>query len=127
MKLKRILNWFKSTWRYTCPRCQKGEMFIKPLNLSKPLAMNEVCGHCGQQFEPEPGYYFGAMFISYIVGSFIVLPIALVLVFVFDYTVEAAILWVILLGALLYLKLLRGARSLWIHLLVKYEETDAKN
>lgn len=27
--------------------------------------MNEKCPECGASFEPEPGFYFGAMFVSY--------------------------------------------------------------
>lgn len=27
--------------------------------------MNETCPHCGHKFEREPGYFFGAMFVSY--------------------------------------------------------------
>ena len=117
----KLLNWFKSMFSYKCPRCRKQGMFIKPLNLSAPLAMHKKCEHCNQDFEPEPGYYYGAMFLSYIVGSFILLPIALIMVFYYGMGVEATMGWIILLGALMYLKLLRGSRSLWIHLMIKYE------
>lgn len=82
--------------------------------------MPKSCGACNQLFEPEPGYYFGAMFLSYIVGSAILLPIALILVFYFSWGVEQTMVLIIILGAIMYLKLLRGSRSLWIHLMVKY-------
>lgn len=32
---------------------------------TKFMKMNEKCFCCGQSFMPEPGYYFGAMFVSY--------------------------------------------------------------
>lgn len=28
-------------------------------------AMNSVCSNCEVSFEPEPGFYFGAMYVSY--------------------------------------------------------------
>ncbi len=113
--------WLRSMFSYKCPRCRQHDLFIKPLNLGKPLAMHKECEHCHQSFEPEPGYYYGAMFLSYIIGSFILLPIALIMVFYFNKGVEATMGWIILLGILMYLKLLRGSRSLWIHLMIKYE------
>lgn len=27
--------------------------------------MNQVCSHCEATFEPEPGFYFGALYVSY--------------------------------------------------------------
>ncbi len=122
----KFLSWLKSMFTYKCPRCRQDDLFIKPLDIKSPLAMNEKCTQCHQSFEPEPGYYYGAMFLSYIVGSFILLPIALIMVFYFNKGVEATMGWMILLGALMYLKLLRGSRSLWIHLMIKYEGKDAK-
>lgn len=49
-----------------CPRCRQGDMFKFPLGkVTKFTKMNQKCGHCGVTFEPEPGFYFGAMFVSY--------------------------------------------------------------
>lgn len=96
-------------------------MFTEPFKLKSPLEMHERCLHCGQRFEPEPGFYFGAMFLSYILSAWILLIIALALVFYLHWTVESAMLVVIAIGALGYFKLLRFSRSLYIHIVVKYE------
>jgi len=37
--------------------------------------MNAVCPHCGVSFMPEPGFYIGAMYISY--GFNVILLIAI--------------------------------------------------
>ncbi len=51
---------------HKCPQCRKGNMFIHPLyKLHKFTKMYEYCPHCGIHYEPEPGFYFGAMYISY--------------------------------------------------------------
>lgn len=62
-----------------CPRCQEGETFeTGSWAMSKPFDMMNRCPHCNLNYFPEPGYYYGAMFISYIwTGWFCLLFIAL--------------------------------------------------
>src|SRR5258708_31933437 len=49
-----------------CPRCREGDIFQYPLNkVTKFSSMNKQCSHCDASFEPEPGFYIGAMFVSY--------------------------------------------------------------
>ncbi len=49
-----------------CPRCREGEMFSHgAYNLKKFSLINEYCPHCGVRLEPEPGFYQGAMYVSY--------------------------------------------------------------
>lgn len=111
----------KAMWNNKCPRCRQGDIFVKPLKLSDPVNMPEKCAYCGQKTEPEPGFYFGAMFLSYIFSGWYILLPALLLVFYFKWSVNAAMVFVIFLGIISYLKILRGARSLWLHLMVKHE------
>lgn len=111
----------KDMWAYNCPRCRKGKMFEEPFVLSKPLAMNTHCSHCHLKMEPEPGFYFGAMFISYIISSFFLLLPTLLLVFYFKWSVVAAIAFTLMLLAVTYLRFLRGSRALWLHLMVRYD------
>ncbi len=116
---------FKAMWNYKCPKCRKGDIFTKPFSFSKPLSMPHSCSHCGQLMEPEPGYYYGAMFLSYIVYSLIMLPAALFLVFYLKWSVEAAMGVVIAVSFLFFFRILRGARSLWIHMMVRYNPESA--
>lgn len=49
-----------------CPKCRRGKIFSGSLygfNLQKT---NENCSHCGMRFEIEPGYFYGAMYVSYV-------------------------------------------------------------
>lgn len=96
-------------------------MFTEPFDLSKPLEMPDRCEVCNQKIEPEPGFYFGAMFLSYGISAWLLLFVSLTLVFYFDWSVGAAMGVVLLVSALLYLKLLRFSRSLWMHMMVKYD------
>lgn len=111
----------KHMWQYKCPKCRQGDIFVKPLNITKPLDMPEACEYCGQLTEPEPGFYYGAMFLSYIFSGWYLLLPALLLVFYFKWTLGAAMALVIFIGILSYLTILRGARSLWLHLMVKHD------
>ena len=49
-----------------CPRCHQGNMFThSALNVTKFARMPAECPVCGQTFEPEPGFYFGSMYITF--------------------------------------------------------------
>jgi uncharacterized protein (DUF983 family) len=63
-----------------CPRCRKGNIFSFPVsNLTRFSVMNHECPVCGVRFEPEPGFYQGAMFVGYAlsVASLVILSILL--------------------------------------------------
>lgn len=110
----------------TCPRCRKGTMFVKPFQLKKPLQMHKRCEVCGQKFEPETGFYYGAMFISYLfiaLVSFIVVGIS---IFILGIQVELSFLILLAILAIIYIWNLRFTRSLWIHLVVKYDPNFIK-
>ena len=110
-----------NAWNYRCPRCRKSPLFREPFELSKPLEMPNACTTCGQRYEPEPGFYFGAMFVSYGLSSVILLPLSLILNFYTELSVNAIMALIILLGAIMFMKILRLSRSLWIQIMVGYD------
>lgn len=87
--------------------------------------MNKKCPVCGQRFEPEPGFYYGAMFISYIFMGFISLGLTGLMVFYFNFSIEIAFSVLIATLAIIFLWNLRFSRSIWIHLVVKYDPRTA--
>lgn len=113
---------FKAIWNYKCPRCREGQMFVQPFEIGNPLNMNEQCEVCNQKFEPEPGFYFGAMFISYILSAWFLLIPTLILVLIYDWSVGSAMGITLLLAAVTYFKFLRGSRALWLHINVKHNK-----
>lgn len=48
-----------------CPQCRKGNLFTHPLYSTKFTQMYEHCEVCGLRFQREPGFFYGAMYISY--------------------------------------------------------------
>lgn len=117
---------WKAMWNYKCPRCKEGDMFKKPFKMSDPLAMNRRCTKCELDFEPEPGFYFGSLIISYGISSWMLLLPALTLVFYFDWSVNGAMLATLAFAALTYFKVLRISRSLYLHFTMRYHK-DLEN
>ncbi|HZP95470.1 MAG TPA: DUF983 domain-containing protein [Candidatus Limnocylindria bacterium] len=94
--------------RLRCPRCLEGRVW------RSFLATYERCSVCGLVYEREPGYFTGAMVVSYAlaVPTFGIIVIALLLA-----GVDTAI--ALLAGGALYLCLapfiLRYSRVIWLH------------
>lgn len=110
----------KSMWLNECPRCRQAKIFTEPFKITDPLSMPEKCKACDLLLLPEPGFYYGAMFISYILSAWLFLLPSLLLVFYFKWEVSSAMLFTAAIGILTYFKFLRGCRSLWLHMNVKY-------
>lgn len=119
------MNIFSSIYHYKCPRCRQGDLFKKPLDISKPLDMNENCSCCNQSFSPEPGYYYGAMFISYIWTSFASLGLVAFFIWGLGWGVNASLFALVVVGAISFLWVLRISRSMYIHLDVRYDPEKA--
>lgn len=119
------MNVFSSIYHYKCPRCRKGDLFVAPFNPKDPLNMNDKCSHCKQSFEPEPGYYFGAMFISYGWTVWTIMAIVGFCMLVLDWTVEGSFALVIFVSAISYFFIARVSRSMYIHMDVRYDKNWA--
>ena len=52
-----------------CPRCCRGAVY------SGPLRMRGACPSCNLEFEREPGYFTGAMYVSYTLGIITTAPL----------------------------------------------------
>lgn len=54
---------------FTCPRCQEGQFFQShPYDLKNAGNIIEHCPCCGLKYEKEPGFFYGAMYVSYALG-----------------------------------------------------------
>ena len=70
LKNKTMLTEVKNIFTNRCPNCSKGKIFAdKSFYFSVGFPkMNKTCENCGFKFEKEPGFFFGAMFVSYALG-----------------------------------------------------------
>lgn len=49
-----------------CPRCHQGDFFVTRTAFSRHFDdMHQHCPNCGESFMPEPGFYWGSMYVSY--------------------------------------------------------------
>ncbi|MEE9438257.1 MAG: DUF983 domain-containing protein [Saprospiraceae bacterium] len=120
------MNFITSLWKYKCPKCRQGDLFVKPFDISNPLNINEKCEHCSQLFEPEPGYYFGAMFVSYVWTAFSSLAIIGFCMMVLNLSVNVSFGILVLISALTFFWIARISRSIYIHLDVRYDKVIDK-
>lgn len=116
-----------------CPKCRKGDLFSNKgsFRISGFTKFNDHCSSCGEDFQREPGFYFGASYVSYAltVAVWVAVYVALI---TFN-----ALGWIeyeffnnpwkfLIIGIVTLLVLLPGiyrlSRSLWISLFVKYKE-----
>jgi len=69
-----------------CPRCRKGKLFKSPpYNYFRFDQMNEYCSCCHLRFVIEPGFYYGAMYVSYAFSIAIVVVFGFLTSFIFDH------------------------------------------
>ena len=111
----------------TCPRCHEGKVFkyksaYQSLSFGK---LNERCAYCGQNFDPEPGFYQGAMYVSYGLSLALSFAIGFLMTMVFN-----APMWqvgVVLVIVLLVLMppVFRISRMIWLNRFVNYHPADA--
>jgi uncharacterized protein (DUF983 family) len=106
-----------------CPRCREGNMFPKGTLYSAKFAdMHPHCPCCGQDLEQEPGYYYGAMYVSFgfNVGIFLVsLFILAQLVAEITMTMLIGIVVAVVVGLLPII--FRLSRAIWIHIFIRHD------
>ena len=78
--------------------------------------MYEHCPVCGLKFEREPGYFLGALYISYGLGVVSIAMLAAGLWAVTRWEITAIILWASVLYLPLVLPITLFARVLWLYL-----------
>src|SRR5688500_13802753 len=70
----------------TCPRCHESKVFIhkNPYGSLNFTQMHNNCSHCGQSFDPEPGFYQGAMYVSYAFSIAMAFIVSVLMLIFFD-------------------------------------------
>src|SRR5690606_10088334 len=112
-----------------CPKCHEGKMFLPgtlfhPMKFSK---MHDYCPECGQSFEPEPGFYFGSMFVSYAINTALFIAFWIITSFIvkdMSLTMILGILFGVVVGLLPII--FRISRSIWINCFVHYDPKAIK-
>jgi hypothetical protein len=83
--------------------------------------MPDRCPNCGQDFIIEPGFYLGALWVSYPIVIALELIFIAISLFVFKQTLTVSFIVASLLLLLLSPVLIRVSRSLFIHINVGFK------
>lgn len=119
-----------------CPHCREGHLYTNPhtYTLSKLGEAKQVCDVCGTNLNPEPGFYFGAAYVSY------ALTVALWVSVLVALKVLDALGWIefgflthpgtflttgFVMTILTFPYLFRLSRSMWAHFFIKPKSEKA--
>lgn len=124
LKLNVEQSKFMAMSKGLCPRCRAGKMFKYPLwKLSKFSEMNDNCPVCGLKFEVEPGFWYGAMFISYANTIALLVTMGVGIFYLFNDPSTLFYIVAVTIASILFVPFnFRISRSVFLHLFgfVKY-------
>ncbi|MEX1188976.1 MAG: DUF983 domain-containing protein [Bacteroidia bacterium] len=107
-----------------CPRCHTGDLFYNknPYKLENWDKMHESCLTCSLHYEREPGFFQGAMYVSYALG--VALSVSVVILnflvgFNVIYFFISNTFAIIIMAPLLF----RWARGIYLNIFVKYDQS----
>ena len=116
-------NRLRSVLLNKCPRCGKGDFFVTKTSYARNFdKMNKHCPHCGENLVPEPGFYQGALYMSYAFYVIFMLIYFFIFTYFFsdyyNYFLISIIPALILLTPIAY----RLARRSWLAIFIKPKE-----
>ena len=95
--------------RQRCPVCLEGKIF------NSLLGTHKNCPVCGLQFERETGYFLNAMFIAYVIGFLILIPLTLIL-YLLDVSIPLFTVVMITTVVIVWPLIFRYSRVIWLHM-----------
>lgn len=112
-----------SVLKMKCPQCHEGDFFSSSIYDLKNMGnIHEVCASCGCKYSKEPGFYYGAMYVSYGL-SVAVLVAAFVLTYLLYPGASSLVYIGVLLVAIVVLAPYVYALSkiIWANMFIKYQ------
>ena len=112
---------------FKCPVCHEADFFLSHLyDLSKTGDFHANCPVCRTKFEREPGFFYGAMYVSYAiaVAMFVTVWVALAVLApeMGALGQSLAVIGVLLLGSPYYYAL---SKIIWANMFFHYDRTKA--
>jgi uncharacterized protein (DUF983 family) len=107
----------------TCPQCQESPMMVgNPYRFSTMGEVKNKCEVCGLNLKPEPGFYYGAMYVSYGLGVAIFVSIWASCTWFFDNVgvwTQISLILIALIGLGPYLYAL--SKVIWANIFFSYK------
>jgi len=89
--------------------------------------MKDSCTTCKLNYMPEPGFYYGSMFISYVIWGWFSIFLVGGLIYFKGWTVEGAFVVLIAISTVFFVWLFRISRTLWMAINFKFDPSKIKN
>ena len=117
-----------SILRLKCPRCQEGNLFeVKnPYRLKYLDKMPHYCPECGEDFQRETGFYYGAMMISHGSTTLIAVINHLIVFHFYGWEIAPNLFSLLTILILFFPLVFRSSRAIWLNFFIKYDK-DALN
>ena len=110
-----------------CPKCHEGDFFVShPYDLRRVGDIHEKCPVCELKFEREPGFFYGAMYVSYALGValFVTLWVSMLL-FLPSIETWAQIFIIISVSVVLTPYLYALSKIIWANFFFKYDRFNS--
>ncbi|MBK9282853.1 MAG: DUF983 domain-containing protein [Sphingobacteriaceae bacterium] len=122
MKIAEVIY---STTANKCPRCHTGKVFSvnNPFLFNKSFQMEKDCTSCNLHYDREPGFFYGAMYVSYALTVAI-----LVIWFISDllwmHLAPEILFGIVVLNVLILFPIIfRWSRIIWLNFFYKYNNS----
>jgi hypothetical protein len=114
---------------FKCPYCHEGDFFIShPYDLKRTGDIHDTCPKCNGRFNIEPGFYYGAMYVSYAIGVAAMVTVWVATAVLFPEMSPTAlvisILTTLILGSPLFYAL---SKIIWANIFFKYKRPTGPN
>ncbi|MFT5820475.1 MAG: hypothetical protein ACI8ZM_001717 [Crocinitomix sp.] len=109
-----------------CPRCHEGDFHLSknPYNLKNFGENYEKCAACDYRFEKEPGFFYGAMYVSYGLAIAVSVATGVAILVLFPSASYKVYIAAILIGIIGLMPLtFRLSRVIWMNLFQHYDAT----
>ncbi len=106
-----------------CPKCHQGVVFEinNPYNLKRFDKMHSCCQCCSEPYFKEPGFYYGAMIVSYMLNGALFIFTFLGIYFPFHLEAIPYILAMAALIVILSPVTFRLSRLVWLNVFVGFD------
>ena len=112
-----------SIFKMKCPRCHEGDFFEShPYDLRKAGNIHKNCSNCGLKYSKEPGFYYGAMYVSYALGVGLFVGLWGLMNLIFPIESTGAQISIIIGASLLLTPYLYAlSKIIWAYFFIKYD------
>ncbi len=118
-----------SILRMKCPRCQEGDFFTShPYDLKNAGNIHEHCPKCNLKYEMEPGFYQGAMYVSYALGVALFVTLWVSFNLFFPSLSTGAQVGIVAVSSLVLTPIMYAlSKIIWANLFIKFDKTEVNS